>query len=91
MKYEIAKRYLVVMAIIFIIGLILTLSSVSIGRSIALDILIENGGMDTAEYQLIIKSYIESLRACGVVTSLLGGLGTLLSGYTLYNNTNEQS
>lgn len=45
---------------------------------------------DTGEYQLIIKSYIEAIRACGVAISLLGGLGILISGYALYNNINEQ-
>ena len=89
MKSEILKRYLIAVTITFIIGLILILSSVSIGRSIALNVLIENGGMDTAEYQLIIKSYIDSIRTCGAITSLLGGLGTLFILYTLYNNTNE--
>lgn len=90
MKYKISKSYLIIMSITFIIGLILILSSVSIGRSMALNILVQNGSMDTAEYQLIFKSYIESIRVCGVVISLLGGLGALISGYTLYNNTNEQ-
>lgn len=89
MKLKISKMYLVIMAITFIVGLILILSSVSIGRSIALNILIKAGGMDTSEYQLIIKSYIESVKVCGVVISLLGGAGTLLGGYLLYNNINE--
>ena len=57
--------------------------------STTINVLIENGGMDTAEYQLIIKSYIDSIRTCGAITSLLGGLGTLFILYTLYNNTNE--
>ena len=48
MKSEILKRYLIAVTITFIIGLILILSSVSMGRSIALNVLIENGVMDTA-------------------------------------------
>lgn len=40
---------------------------------------------------MIIKSYIESYRSCGIVISLLGELGTLGSGYILYNKTNEKS
>lgn len=91
MRDKIEKISLVSAAIIFIVGLILIFSSVSIGRSIALDVLTKSGGMDTSKYQLVIKSYIESYRSCGIVISLLGGLGTLGSGYILYNKTNEKS
>ncbi len=58
MKGRIEKISLVSAAIIFIVGLILIFSSVSIGRRIALDVLTKSGGMDTPEYKLIIKSYI---------------------------------
>lgn len=60
-------------------------SSVSLGRDSALDLLTKSGGMNTEEYPIIIRSNIESFRSCGIVISLLGGLGTLLSGYVLYN------
>lgn len=90
MKYKTEKIYLIIMGIVFVIGIILILSSVSIGRNIASDILTKEGGMSTEEYKLIIRSYIESWRICGVVVSLLGGAGTLFSGYILYKSTNKQ-
>lgn len=78
------------MGIVFVIGIFLILSSVSIGKNIAIGILTKEGGMNTEEYNLIIRSYIESWRICGVVVSLLGGAGTLLSGYILYKSSKKQ-
>lgn len=87
MSCKIANKCLIIMGIIFILGLILTISSVNIGRNVALDELTKTGGMTTEEYRLVIKSYIDAFRTCGLVVSLFGGLGTLLSAYTCCNTT----
>lgn len=86
MKSKIAKNSLVVMGVAFIVGLILIFSSASIGESFAQNAIQANGGeMDTSEYERIITSNTENLRMVGLVISLVGGLGSLLSGYALYN------
>lgn len=92
MKKKIAIIALIVMGISFAIGIILVFKSPSIGQNMGHNAIQDNGGlMDTNEYEMIIKSNTESFRTGGMVISLIGGLGSLLSGYAFYNEIDENS
>jgi len=73
------------MVIAFIIGIMLIFSSVTIGQSIGDNAIRRNGGsMDTSRYERIIDANTLNFRTVGLVVSLVGGIGMLLSGYALY-------
>jgi hypothetical protein len=82
-KYIIAS--LIIMSLLFIGGLIILLRSTDIGQGVGHKELQVNGGsMDTTQYYNIINSTTENFRTAGMVISLVGGLGVLLSGYGVY-------
>jgi hypothetical protein len=86
MKKRIAKQSLVVMVVMLLIGLILILSSASIGNRIGSNAIQRNGGsMDTSQYERIIDTNTSNFRTVGLILSLVGGFGMLLSGFALYN------
>ncbi|MCC3866207.1 hypothetical protein K0040_18295 [Terrisporobacter petrolearius] len=92
MKKKIVKNSIIVMGISFVIGIILVFKSPSIGQNMGDNAIQENdGSMDTNQYEMIIKSNTESFRTGGLVISLIGGLGLLLSGYAFYNEIDEDS
>jgi uncharacterized membrane protein YjjP (DUF1212 family) len=85
MKKRMAGTSLLVMVIIFVIGLILIFLSSSIGERIGFNAIQNNGGsIDTSTYERIINSNTSNFRTVGLVVSLVGGFGLLLSGYALY-------
>lgn len=74
----------------FIIGMILIFLSTSIGQKMGYNAIEANGGgMETSQYEIIIKSNIGNFRTGGFVLSFIGGLGILMSGYNLYKNMEE--
>lgn len=92
MKKKIATSSLIVTGIAFVIGLILIFSSVDIGQSKGDKSITENGGvMNTNEYNRIIEDSTIAYRTGGLVISLVGGFGVLLSGYALYNEIDKDS
>lgn len=92
MKEKVAKNALIVTGITFFVGLILIFSSTSIGESFGQNALDSNGGMmNTPEYERIITENTQNFRIGGLVLSLVGGLGSLLSGYALYNEIDKDS
>lgn len=92
MKKIIAKRSLIGMGASFIIGMILIFSSPTIGQKIGYHALTSGGGMmNTSEYEMVIKSNTDSFRVGGLVLSLIGGLGSLASGYVLYNEIDKDT
>lgn len=85
MKKKMAQTSLCVMVAAFIIGLILIFSSASVGQSMGRTAMHENGGsIDTRVYERIINSNTSNFQTAGLVLSLVGGFGVLLSGYALY-------
>ncbi|MDP4089944.1 MAG: hypothetical protein Q8930_11825 [Bacillota bacterium] len=85
MKKKMVKTSLCVMAITFVIGIALILSSVSIGQKAGDNAMQRNGGvMDTSQYERIINTNTSNYQIIGGVLSLMGGFGILLSGYALY-------
>lgn len=85
MKKKAAIASICVMVLVFVIGIILILSSVDIGQGYGNDAMRRNGGsMDTSSYERIIESNITNYRLVGLLLSSLGGMGILLSSYFLY-------
>lgn len=92
MKKKIATNSLIVTGIVFVIGLILIFSSSDIGQSKGTKAITENGGvMNTNEYDRIIEDSTTSYRTGGLVISLVGGFGVLISGYSLYSEIDKDS
>jgi hypothetical protein len=85
MKKKYILTSLIIMSLLFIGGLIILFSSTAIGQRVGHRELQANGGsMDTTQYYNIINSTTENFRTAGMVISLVGGLGVLLSGYGVY-------
>lgn len=85
MKKKMARISLFIMIITFGIGLVLIFSSPSIGQSMGDNAIQSNGGsMDTNRYERIIDANASNFRTAGLVISIVGGIGLLLSGYALY-------
>ena len=85
MKKNFAKNSLISMAIVLILGFILIFSSGSIGQNKGDRAVVSNGGiMDTSEYIRIIETTTSNFRTTGLILSLIGGFGFLISGYALY-------
>lgn len=73
------------MVIVLILGFVLIFSSSNIGQYRGDEAVASNGGsMDTSQYERIIESTTNNFETAGLILSLLGGLGFLMSGYALY-------
>ena len=78
---------MVVLVLLFVLGLVLTLMSASIGQTTASAELMKNGGsMDTTMYQYIMTSTAESYRLVGAILSIISGVGALMAGFAEYKN-----
>ena len=63
--------------VFFLLGLIVILSSVSLGSATANGYLTGRGGgfMDASEFGIVLEGYINIFRWVGSILSVLGGLG----------------
>jgi len=85
MKKNAAIASLCVMVLVFVMGIILILSSAAIGQGFGDAAMRSNGGfIDTGKYERIIQSNTSNFRTVGLVLSAFGGMGILLSGHSLY-------
>ena len=85
MKKEMAKKSLAIMIFVFIIGCILIFSSPLMGQSFGDKAIQRNGGsMDTSRYERIIDTNTSNFQTVGMILSLVGGFGLLISGFALY-------
>ena len=76
---------IVVLVLLFVLGLLLTLTSATIGLSTANAELAKNGGsMDTTMYQYIMSNTAESYRLVGAILAVITGLGAIMSGVAAY-------
>ncbi|MDD4311667.1 MAG: hypothetical protein PHW41_04220 [Eubacteriales bacterium] len=76
---------MVVLVLLFVLGLVLMLSSASIGQSAAdVEIIKHGGSMDTATYQFIMTSTAESYRLVGAILAMISGVGALMAGFADY-------
>ena len=74
---------LIIMSVLFIVGFLLIWNATNIAQSVGIN---HDGGIETQYYYNLIFYSIENYRTAGFVISSLGGVGMLLSGYTLYKN-----
>ena len=76
---------MVVLVLLFVLGLVLILTSASIGLSTASTELAKSGGsMDSPMYQYIMSNTAESYRIVGAILAIITGLGALLAGLADY-------
>ena len=76
---------IVVLVLLFVLGLLLTLTSATIGLSTANAELAKNGGsMDTAMYQYIMSNTAESYRLVGAILAVITGFGAIMAGVAAY-------
>ena len=74
-----------VLVLLFVLGLVLVLTSATIGLTTASAELAKNGGsMDTAMYQYIMSNTAESYRLVGAILAVITGLGAIMSGVAAY-------
>lgn len=71
------KSWLLVLSLIlFAVGLFLVFRSVNLGSEAANAYLVSlGGGMDTAQFTIILQEYIQAYRWIGSIMSIIGGLG----------------
>ena len=80
-----SKTILGVLVAVFILGLVLTLLSTSIGISAARAALMNNNGsMDTMMYEYIMSNTALSYSIVGAILALISGVGALLAGFANY-------
>ena len=76
---------LFVLVLLFVLGLVLVLTSAAIGQSAASAALAKNGGsMDTYMYEYIMTNAAESYRIVGAILALITGIGALMAGFAGY-------
>ena len=89
-KIQLARQAAVFTAIAFVIGVILILTSAAIGNSMGQSAIESQGGtMDTAQYHRIIDENTANFRSVGLVISIVGGIGFLMSGNALYHELEQ--
>lgn len=80
-----SKTVFLVLVVVFILGLVLTLLSTSIGISAARAALMNNNGsMDTMMYEYIMSNTALSYSIVGAILALISGVGALLAGVAAY-------
>jgi len=74
-----------VLVLLFVLGLVLVLTSATIGLTTASAELAKNGGsMDTAMYEYIMTNTAESYRIVGAILAVITGVGALMAGVAGY-------
>ena len=80
-----SKTILGILVAVFVLGLVLTLLSTSIGISAARTALMNNNGsMDTMMYEYIMSNTALSISIIGAILALISGVGALLAGVAAY-------
>ncbi len=72
---------MVVLVLLFVLGLLLVLTSATIGLSTANAELIKNSTLDTGMYQYIMTNTAESYRIVGAILAIITGIGALMAGW----------
>lgn len=89
-KKQMYTGVIVVLVLLFVLGLLLVLTSASIGLSTANAEISKNGGsMDTAMYQYIMSNTAESYRLVGAILAVITGVGALLAGWVGFQQKKE--
>lgn len=76
---------IVVLVLLFVLGLVLVLTSTAIGLSTAHAEVVKSGGsLDTTLYNYIMTSTAENYRIVGAILALISGVGVLFAGVAGY-------
>lgn len=68
--------FMITSLVLFVVGLLLVLSSVTWGREAANGYLLsQGGGMDTAQFVIVLQEYINTYRWIGGILAVISGLG----------------
>lgn len=85
MKKYLAKMGMVITVALFAIGIVFILTATSMGHKKGEEAIRKNGGsMETARYNRIIETSTLDFRTAGTVIGLVGGLGMISIGITIY-------
>lgn len=85
MKKKYVITSLIIMSLLFLGGLTIMFGSTALGqRAGHREVQARGGSMDSTQYNSVINSTTENFRTAGMVISLVGGFGILLSGYGVY-------
>lgn len=87
-KKQMYNGVMVVLILLFVLGLVLVLTSATIGLTTANAELTKNGGsMDSAMYQYIMSNTAESYRIVGAILAIITGVGALMAGFIGYKQS----
>lgn len=80
---------MVVLILLFVLGLVIVLTSATIGLSTANAEAAKNGGiLDSAMYQYVMSNTAESYRIVGAILAVITGIGALLAGLVGFKQKN---
>ena len=80
---------MVVLILLFVLGLVLVLTSATIGLSTANAEAAKSGGiMDSTMYQYVMSNTAESYRIVGAILAVITGIGALLAGLVGFKQKN---
>ncbi|HET9912459.1 MAG TPA: hypothetical protein VFQ13_11250 [Anaerolineales bacterium] len=69
-------QFMIISSVLFVIGILVLFSSVTWGHEAANSYLrSQGGGMDTAQFMIILQEQIQTFRWLGIILSLIGGVG----------------
>lgn len=87
-KKQMYNGVMVVLILLFVLGLVLVLTSATIGLTTANAELTKNGGsMDSSMYQYIMSNTAESYRIVGAILAIITGVGALMAGFIGYKQS----
>ena len=87
-KKQTYNGVMVVLVLLFVLGLVLVLTSATIGLTTANAELTKNGGsMDSTMYQYIMSNTAESYRIVGAILAIITGVGALMAGFVGYKQS----
>ena len=79
---------IVVLVLLFVLGLVLVLTSTAIGISTAHTEAVNNGGsLDATLYDYIMTNTAANYRIVGAILALISGIGILLAGVANYRQS----
>ena len=85
MKKYVAKMAMMIMAALFLGGMVLILTATSVGLKKGEDAIRRNGGsMETDKYYRIIETSTQDYRTAGIVMGAVGGLGMVCMVRAVY-------
>ena len=80
-KKQTYSGMMVVLVLLFVLGLVLVLTSATIGLSTANTELAKTGSLPSGMYEYVMSNTAESYRLVGAILAVITGVGALLAGW----------